>query len=175
MEKIVKKLYFAWGMDKEKAWLESMAKEGWILKHVSFGKYTFLKDEPKDLVYEFDFNILSKEQEAEYLSYFSDWTYIDTIGGWYYFYIERKEDIDISIFNNNESRRKMIQRLLIFLFIVSFPLYYSSFIMIPNLNVEFPSFYYFFRIFLIIIVALHLFATIKIFMIYRKLSKQIRQ
>jgi hypothetical protein len=177
-EKKVKKLFFAWGMDKEKTWLESMAKEGWILKSVGFGNYTFYKDKPRDIVYEFDFNILSKKQEEDYLSYFKDWNYVGTIGSWYYFYQEREDNMDLSIFNNNESKRKLYGRLLVFLFVVGFPVYYLTFIMFPSLDsgvFEFPKFYFFIRIFLIPFIIFYTYAFVRILLNYMKLKNRLKE
>ena len=177
-EKKVKKLFFAWGIDKEKKWLESMAKEGWILKSVGFGSYTFYKDQPKDIVYEFDFNFLSNQQEEDYLSYFKDWNYVGTIGSWYYFYKERKDDMDLSIFNNNESKRKLYGRLLVFLFIVGFPVYYLTLILLPSLDsevFEFPKFYFFFRWFLIFVIIFYSYAILKILSNYIKLKNKFKE
>jgi hypothetical protein len=177
-EKRVKKLFFAWGMDKEKVWLESMAKEGWILKSVGFGSYTFYKDEPRDIVYEFDFNFLSRKQEAEYLSYFEDWNHVGTIGSWYYFFRERKDDMDLSIFNNNDSIKRLYRRLLLFLVLFGFPMYYIFLILIPGLGqevAEFPKFYFFFRLLMIPMLIFYSYALLRVFINYIRLNKRLKE
>jgi len=66
----ISKTFWAWQLDKEQEWLEQKAKEGLILKRVSFFTYYFERAEPMDLVYQFDFRVLSKKDKDEYVEMF---------------------------------------------------------------------------------------------------------
>ena len=181
MTKKVRKWFWVWNEDEEKAFLEEMALKGYGLVNVGFGQYFFEEDEPRRLVYQFDFKGLGKMKEDEYLQLYDDagWKFISRFGGWYYFAHEWvKEEPDLSLFNNNESKRAKYRRLLLFLIIVGFPLYYQLIIMFPNMpqaKFEFPSFYFFARIGTLVIAVLHLLALLKIYEIYRKLKSVIRE
>ena len=45
-EKIIRKWFFVWDFEKEERWLDDMAKQGWVLDGVGFGKYRFVPCEP---------------------------------------------------------------------------------------------------------------------------------
>ena len=150
---IKRKLFFAWQMNKEKAWLEDMAKQGYVLEEVGFATYIFSKQEPKNLVYQFDFQIISRKNKGDYLSCFEDWNYVGKIGGWYYFYKENINNENLDIYNDNQSKETMFRRLIGFLILMAIPLYYQLFILFPNLDnngLSFPSFYSILKIFMII-------------------------
>jgi len=101
--KKINKLFFVWQSDKEKKWLESMAQNGYILDSVSFFNYTFKESEPQDLVYQFDFQILNKKTEPEYLELFKDWNLITKHGAWYYFSKNREGNEKDLIYNDQNS------------------------------------------------------------------------
>jgi hypothetical protein len=175
---IKRKLFLAWQMDKEKAWLEEMALQGYVLEEVGFATYTFSKQEPKNLVYQFDFQIISKKNEGDYLSCFEDWNYVGRVSGWYYFYKENNGNGNVDIYNDNQSKATMFRRLLGFLFLTAIPLYYQLFILFPNLDnndLSFPSFYSILKILVIILVSLHAFATLKIVFIMNNYRRRIKQ
>ncbi|WP_066496759.1 DUF2812 domain-containing protein [Abyssisolibacter fermentans] len=181
MRKVVRKMFFAWNEEKEKKFLEDMALKGYRLIKVNLGKYTFEKDKPKKLIYQFDFRGYDKMSEENYLQIYEDagWDCVYKYGSWYYFCKEWSEDeVDLSLFNDNESKRKKYQRLMFFLMITGFPLYYQTLIFFPNMSeskLEFPSFYFFFRIFALILTGLHIFAVIKILLKYKKLQNKLKE
>lgn len=181
MKKVVRKIFFAWNEEKEKEFLEEMALKGYRLVKVQLGKYIFEKDEPKKLIYQFDFRSFDKMSEEEYLQIYEDdgWSFMFRFGGWYYFSRERNnEEIDLSIFNNNESKRAKYKRLIFFLFLTGFPLYYQTLIFFPLMSeskLEFPRFYFFFRIIALILTGLHIFAVTKIVYMYRKMKNDIKE
>ena len=72
-------MFFAWQIDKEKQFLEDMALEGYILSKVRFGKYEFEECEQKSVTFQFDFQILHKNKEEEYLSFFKDWNFVEDL------------------------------------------------------------------------------------------------
>lgn len=175
---IKRKLFLAWQMNKEKAWLEDMAKQGYILEEVGFATYVFRKEEPKNLVYQFDFQIISKKNEGDYLSCFEDWNYVGRIGGWFYFYKENINNENLDIYNDNQSKAAMFRRLIGFLLLATIPLYYQLLIVFPNLDpVEstFPSFYSILKIVIITLVVILTYATLKILLIMNNYRKRIKQ
>lgn len=169
MQKIVKKWFWAWNDDKEESFLEEMAAKGLILESVKLGMYTFAEGEPKKTKFQLDFKGLTKMSESEYLQFFEDsgWKNISRLGSWYYFAKDYNEgdEPDMSIFNDNKSRMQKYRRLIFFLLITGFPLYYNVLILFPALEsaeLQFPSFYFFFRIISIILVLLHAAAVLKL-------------
>ena len=163
--KKVKKVFFAWQLEKEQAWLEELARSGYVLKATKPFTYFFEKCDPIDLVYQFDFQIFGKKDEEEYLGFFKEWTLASKLGGWYYFYKQRSNDESDTIFNDNESRNGLFRRLIVFLAIVGFPLYYQIVIMYPNMDsakFEFPNFYFFLRIVTLVFAGLHMLACLKV-------------
>lgn len=181
MKKVVKKLFFVWNDDKEKLFLEQMAKVGYKLTQVKLGKYIFEQDTPRNVVYQFDFKGIDKIPEDEYLSFYEDtnWNYSCKYGGWYYFWKEiAQNDTAPSIYSNNESKKAKYKRLLGFLLISGFPLYYQTIIMFPSMDASrlaFPSFYFFFRIVAVIFTVLHILAVARIFSIYKRISDNIKE
>ena len=177
MSKKIRKLYFVWQLEKEKAYLEEMALKGYKLINVSFGGYEFEEIEPRKLIYQFDFRMLHKKQEKEYLSFFDDWEYISRFGGWYYFVIDGEDkDPDYSIFGDNKSKLGIYRRVLLILAVTGFPLYYQLFIFYPYLDTSettFPKFYFFFRIVVLVVTFLHILVVLKILTVYKKLNDSI--
>lgn len=181
MEKRVNKLFWVWDHEKERAFLEDMAKQGYRLKNVRFGSYDFIESTSEERIYQFDFKGLDKMPEEEYLQLYEDsgWDLDAKFGGWYYFSKAVTEDeIDLSIFNDTASKKAKYKRLLIYLMIVGFPLYYQVFFMIPYMALDeltFPSFYFFFRIVIYIVAGLHIAAVLKIVSMYRKLDDHMKE
>ncbi len=172
------KLFFAWSMHKEQKWLEEQAKKGLVLVDVGVGRYVFEEESPKDIVYQFDFQILSKKKEKEYLELFNDWVLIKRVGGWYYFRKEYKDGDTNSIFNDDESKNSLFRRLIGFLAITGFPLYYMLIIFLPmrtETELTFPSYYFFLRIVIIIFVILHAFAMLKILGVIYSYKKSLKE
>lgn len=167
---IIRKLFFAWNMDKEKQFLEDQAKKGLKLFKVSLGKYTFIEADPEDVVYQFDFQMLGKADLEEYLSMCEDWELVQQFGGW--LYLRKPSDgKENRIYSNVQSVKSMYHRLMGFLLLVGFPLYYQTFIMFPILREEgIGTFYKYFMPFAYVLTFLHLFALIRIFISYRKLN-----
>lgn len=173
-----RKVFFAWQAEQEKQWLEDMARQGYVLEDIKLFTYIFSKQEPQDLVYQFDFQILSKSNEGEYLGLFEDWTFIKRFGGWYYFRKPRDASNTNEIYSDNSSKSAMFKRIIGFLALTGFPLYYQVIFIFPNLDserLEYPSFYFFFRIIVIIFLILHLLATLRIFSVYVSYKKKITE
>jgi hypothetical protein len=182
MEKVVNKWFFVWNGDREKQWLEEMALKGYRLRKVQFGKYIFQESKPEKLVYQFDFrNWSSKMGEEEYLQLYEDtgWEFISRFGGWYYFVHKAQEGCpDISIFNNNQSKRTMYRRLVLFLIITGLPLYIQTFIIFPQMPSSaygFPNFYFFFRIIASLLTFAHMLALARVAFMYRKMKSYLTE
>lgn len=71
MEKYVKKIFLPWQEEKEQAFLEDMARKGYLLTRVQFCKYIFKQIEPTDLIFQSDFVDINVDK-AEYLQIFED-------------------------------------------------------------------------------------------------------
>ncbi len=174
----IKKIFFAWQMEKEQAWLEEKAREGLILESIGIFKYHFIESKPQDLVYQFDFQFISKKNEDEYLALFEGWNMVDKLGSWYYFCKVREGEGKDVIFSDNDSKRQMFRRLLLFLALVGFPLLYQVLFIFPSLDLSettFPKFYFFFRIVIYLTACLYTFAVLKIIIIYKKLYRSIKE
>ncbi len=181
MTRVVRKMYWAWQLDKEKRFLEDMAEKGFLLEHAGLGRYTFTEGEPVSMVYEMDFRGFDRHMsEAEYLQLYEDagWQFAARLGAWYYFCRPKSDPAEDALFSDNTSRRAIYKRVLIVLAITGFPIYYQLLIVFPQLDAARtspPSFYFYFRFALLVIFALHLAASIKVLMTYIKLGKNIRE
>jgi len=181
MIKTVKKWFMAWNDDKEEIFLEDMAAKGFELLNIGYGKYTFKEGTPKKIKYQLDFKGLTKMPEQEYLQIYEDagWEHIHRLGSWYYFAKEYDEETpDISIFNDNKSRLEKYRRIILFIIIIGFPLYYNVVILFPALDQTdfiFPKFYFFFRIIATFLVLLHAAAILKLALKIVKDKKSIRE
>ncbi len=170
--KKVIKLYFVWSEDKEEQWLRNMANQGWHLKKASLFNYTFEKGEPKDFVYQFDFRMNSSKDEKEYLDLFkeSGWTLINRLGGWYYFRKIYKEGEQNEIYSDKESLKQKYKKLLGFLLLTGFPLFFNFLTILRPYGQS--SFYKYFWPFNTFILVLWLYAFIRIFFYIKKLSRE---
>jgi hypothetical protein len=179
--KKINKWFWVWNLEEEKAFLEEKAREGLILEGVSLGGYTFKEGAPQDLIYQMDFKGLDRKiSEDEYLQLYEDagWKLAGRLGGWYYFSQKASDHADLLIFNDNASKASIYKRILAFLLLTGFPLYYQLIFVFPSLSngkFAYPGFYFFFRIILLIIAVLHLSALVKIFSMYRKTMSDIKE
>lgn len=170
-----KKLFFAWQQAKEKEYLEQKALNGFLLTKVGFGYYEFEESEPKDMVYEFDFRVISKKELKEYLELFTDWELVMQYGGWLYFRKERT--LNNEIYNDNSSKKEMFRRLIGFILLTGFPLYYQVLIMFPRLRESggLSTFYLYFRPLVYFILLLHTYALVKLLLILRSYNRSFKE
>jgi len=128
--KHVWKVFFAWQEEKEAAWLSAMSASGWHLNSVGLFNYSFVLGVPEDFIYQFDFIILKKADESEYLQMYADagWERIDRIGSWYYFRKPVSAGGSLEIYTGKEGLKNKYKRLLLFLFLVTFPVFYNLFV-----------------------------------------------
>ena len=172
--KKINKWFWVWNLEEEKQFLETKAKEGLILKGVKLGSYYFEESNPQKLVYQMDFKgIVQKISEDEYIQLYEDagWHFVARLGSWYYFCQEGNEGIDLSIFNDNSSKAAVYKRIMAFLLLTGFPLYFQVIFIFPNLSnssLEFPNFHFFIRIFMIFVAILHFSAFVKIYSMHKQ-------
>ncbi len=181
----VKKMFFAWQEEKERIFLEEKAKEGYLLVKASVGSYEFKKTEPMDIAYQFDFKGIDFTNNDEYLQFFEDdgWVYINSVGGWYYFYKKKKNvEEKLSLYNDNKSIMNKYFKLLMFLGITGFSLYYMTLFFFPMLLTQFEDISEFMNGFMIgmyivmcLITILHFLAVIRIFKKYLSLKSKITE
>ena len=110
--KKVMKLFMPWNFEKEQAWLEEMAREGWLLEKMVL-RYTFKKAEPQEMVYRADyFSITDKKKLQTYVSIFEEagWELIHSQFGWHYFRIPKSE-FQADIYSDPPSRIDQLKRI----------------------------------------------------------------
>lgn len=106
---------------KEKLWLEQMAQSGWILSDMKMGiRYTFMKSEPKRLIYEIDRFNLPKTPTLKDIQHKKEFMNMAEEMGWkvilfdedlnYYFCKEYREDEINELHNDFESRQYRAQK-----------------------------------------------------------------
>ncbi len=101
---------------KEEEYLRQQHKNGWEFVWLNgLCLYHFQKCEPKDVVYQLDYNHDSVSKRREYLQIFSDcgWEYLQNYAGYSYF---RKEASEMNgtqeeIFCDDDSRLDILQRI----------------------------------------------------------------
>ncbi len=101
--------------EKEEQWLREMANQGWLLKDVNLIVYTFIKTEPKDIVYKLDFQNSDESPDAEYLQMLEDygWTYLFALNHYRYLYKEATGiEGEDEIYTDNESKYEMLKRII---------------------------------------------------------------
>lgn len=125
---------------KEEEYLREKHKSGWKFVKVSgLGIYHFKKCEPKDVIYQLDYNPDSVNKKEEYIQIFNDcgWEYLQNYTGYSYF---RKAACEMGgteeeIFCDESSRMDMMKRvfkgrmiplLIIFFFVIIPQLYIQS-------------------------------------------------
>lgn len=99
--------------EEEEEYLCDMAKKGYLFEKVTLpGIYHFRKSEPTNMIYRIDFNPQKKEDRESYLQMFKDygWEYIQDLNEFSYFY-KLDDGTDDEIFNDNESRIEMMERI----------------------------------------------------------------
>ena len=116
-KKVVRRLFFISQREKEEKFLKKMSAEGWHLVSVKSINYTFIKGEPQNFTYQYDY-VTQDENTSDYHLLFKDagWEEICGTNGlyngkWYYF---RKEcnGKEEKIYTDNESKYNMYSKLL---------------------------------------------------------------
>ena len=178
MKLMERKYFFIWTMDKEKAYLEDMARKGYILTDVKLFKYYFEKTEPMDYIYEFDFQFLIHMSEEDYLSFFEEWELVKRFGLWYYFRRIRTNTVRDSIYSDNESKGNMYRGIFLFLVLTGLPLYIQFPVMLSQfmeINSSVADFYRYFKYFIFILTPIHFMVSCSILTTYLGYRKRIKE
>ncbi len=119
--KRVFKLFFVWQESKEEEWLNEMAQKGWLLDSYFIGLYTFIKSEPANYIYKFDYCASMNIDKDEYITIFKDagWEHVTEFIGWHYFRIKTDQCKYPDIYSDNRSKIQKYQGLLKVLLIVA--------------------------------------------------------
>lgn len=120
------RLYGAWAWEKEEKWLNRMAQKGWLMTDIKFLVYKFRRVQPGiNWIYQLDYNGLSGEELEEYKQIFRDagWDYVTHFASWHYFRANGDEVKAKMIHTNNESRIKMLWRVLSLILLAGLPSY----------------------------------------------------
>lgn len=139
MRKTVYKGFWAWDFDKEEAWLNQMAAQGYCLTSVGFFQYTFESCLPGEYGVRLELleNVPSHPESAQYIAFLEETgaEYLGCVIRWAYF---RKKTADgpFSLYSDNASRVKHLNRLLLLLGVLAL----SQFcIALSNLSAFFGS------------------------------------
>ncbi|MBN2051675.1 MAG: DUF2812 domain-containing protein, partial [Spirochaetales bacterium] len=95
--KRVFKWWFAWDFEKIESWLETMAKDGWILESTSLLGFNFYFREsaPVNMRYCIDY-LHTLKPEYRQLTEDDGWEILNIVAGWYVFfkkYADRRPDL----------------------------------------------------------------------------------
>jgi len=101
--------------EEEAAYLRQMHAHGWEFEDLSFIRYRFRECEPRDMVYQLDYNQEGLAHREEYLKMFADcgWEHMGDHFGYSYFRKPADEmtDGEEGIFCDDESRLEMMRRI----------------------------------------------------------------
>lgn len=122
MEKVVRKLFIHTNADKEEKWLNDMARNGYMLKKATLGKYTFVKTDKKfkiRLAYlpkeKLDFIRLIEDGGAQYITTGNNWGYFIKEVNSFHDNFEIYSDIDSQI-----EQKKRILKFLTIIYLILF-------------------------------------------------------
>lgn len=117
------RLFGAWSWHKEEEWLNRMAQAGWLLIDVTFLVYRFQRVEPKNWLYQLDYETLVGNDISDYRQIFSDagWEYVTDFASWHYFRADGDEIAVKKIHTDNASRVRMLRNVMRLLMIAGLP------------------------------------------------------
>jgi hypothetical protein len=166
------KWWWAWQDEQEETWLEDMSRKGLHLKSVALPAfYTFEKGRPEDCAYRLDFSSAYKDRD-HYLQLFQDagWEHVGSIGYWEYFRKMRRPGELAEIYTDKEPNMKKYFRVMVFLGIISLPLWIALTRDVPYSGLH--EFYQAFRVFMSILALIYVYAVIRIFLRILQLRRQ---
>ena len=166
------KLFFAWNDDKEEAWLNKMAREGWHLKSMGFpGSYTFSAGGPREDIYRLDF-IINRTDYHHYLQLFQDagWEHVTEMGGWQYFRTSKQGSQIPEIYTDNASKIQKYARVMIPL-IVFLPIFINMATRPVSIESKFYDLYSITKLAMSLIIMLYAYAMVKLIVRINRLKK----
>lgn len=99
---------------KEEAWIQNLAKNGWLIEKIGFG-YTFKKVEKKRYNLKMDYRIFTKQEGFEaYISMYEDFGWKHIAGGkssGSQYFINDNTEVQIELFSDIDSQRARIMRI----------------------------------------------------------------
>lgn len=106
--KTIYKWFWVWDFEKEEAWLNEMAENGWVLDGVGFCRYTFIKCEPG----EYTVRLEMHQYDREYLDFMAETgaEYVGRMVNWIYFR-KRTDKGQFDIFSDIDSRIEHLNRI----------------------------------------------------------------
>lgn len=161
MNKITKFRFFTIPeYEKEQDWLRKEHNEGWEFYGVTFpGFYHFRKCEPKDVIYQLDYNPEGNQNKSSYIQIFQDcdWEYIADFMGYTYFRkpVEEMYYGEEEIFSDDASKLEMSRRVFKGRMLPMLIIFFS--IIIPQLTMQLahfirPIFYIYSTLFILYVV-----------------------
>ena len=102
------KLFFVWEFEKEEAWLNEMAMNGWVLIKIGFCNYTFMRCEPG----EYTVRMEMRGHDEAYLEFMEETgaEYIGRLLQWHY-YRKKTELGSFDLFSDIDSRIAQLNRI----------------------------------------------------------------
>jgi hypothetical protein len=110
--------WWPWQDEREEAWLEKMAGEGWHLSRVGLPcTYTFERGEPRPDSYRLDYMYLDQKKWPEYLQIYQDagWEYLGEMSNWRYWRKRGGASEGAEIFTDYESKITKYRRVMGFM------------------------------------------------------------
>lgn len=106
--KTIRRWFWVWDFEKEEAWLNTMAEEGWVLDNVGCLTYTFKRCEPG----EYSVRLECRGPEADYIDFMKETgaEYIGRMVQWIYFR-KKTKDGPFNLFSDLDSRIKHLNRI----------------------------------------------------------------
>ena len=115
--KVIWKWFFVWDFEKEEAWLNEMAAEGWVLCSVGLCRYEFERCEPDSYIIRLEMH----EADESYLRFMQETgaEYIGRVVQWIYF--RRDASLgEFDLFSDIDSRIEHLQKIAKVLLLVAF-------------------------------------------------------
>lgn len=112
--KVVYKVFWAWGFEKEERWLNDMAALGWNLVDTTGVRYVFEQGTPGEYLYKLELleNLPNTAESQRYLRFMEDAgiEQVAACGRWVYFR-RRAEDGPFDLFSDLDSRITHLRRI----------------------------------------------------------------
>ena len=106
--KTIRKWFWVWDFEKEEAWLNEMAMNGWALVAVGFCKYTFERTEPG----EYQVRLELRGADPGYISFLQE-TGAEYVGRWFqWIYSRKRSDFGpFDVYSDIDSRIDHLNRI----------------------------------------------------------------